>query len=217
MRYRCLVLDHDDTVTDSTAKVHYPAFLEALREMRPGVTMDLHAYFMFNFEPGFLEYCTETLRMTEEELARETVIWDRYMQTHIPDVFPGMKRVIERQLREGGYVCVISHSLAHNIRRDYRTAGLPEPELVFGWEQPPERRKPHPWPLLEVMRRLSLSPSELLMVDDMRPGYEMAKSCGVDFAAAMWAYDEREIREVMRCCGRPFDTPEQLERWLFEE
>ena len=25
MRYKCLVLDHDDTVVDSTASIHYPA------------------------------------------------------------------------------------------------------------------------------------------------------------------------------------------------
>ena len=37
MRYKCLVLDHDDTVVDSTASIHYPAFLEALKILRPGV------------------------------------------------------------------------------------------------------------------------------------------------------------------------------------
>ena len=34
MRYQCLVLDHDDTVVDSTASVHYPAFMETLRRLR---------------------------------------------------------------------------------------------------------------------------------------------------------------------------------------
>ena len=32
MKYKCLVLDHDDTVVDSTASIHYPAFLEAAEE-----------------------------------------------------------------------------------------------------------------------------------------------------------------------------------------
>ena len=30
LRYSCLVLDHDDTVVDSIATVHYPSFLETL-------------------------------------------------------------------------------------------------------------------------------------------------------------------------------------------
>ena len=30
LRKRCLILDHDDTVVDSTAHVHYPAFLAGM-------------------------------------------------------------------------------------------------------------------------------------------------------------------------------------------
>ena len=69
---------------------------------------------------------------------------------------------------------------------------------VFGWEQPPERRKPNPWPLEEIMRRLGLAPEELLMIDDLKPGFDMAHSCGVDFAAAGWAYDVPQIEDFMR-------------------
>jgi hypothetical protein len=35
LTYRCILIDHDDTAVDSTALVHYPAHLEALRELRP--------------------------------------------------------------------------------------------------------------------------------------------------------------------------------------
>ena len=52
MRYKCLVLDHDDTVVNSTATIHYPAFLEALKLLRPGVTISLDDYFRENFDPG---------------------------------------------------------------------------------------------------------------------------------------------------------------------
>ena len=58
MRYKCLVLDHDDTVVDSTASIHYPAFLEALKVLRPGCeTISLEDYFRENFDPGFIELC----------------------------------------------------------------------------------------------------------------------------------------------------------------
>ena len=36
------------------------------------------------------------------------------------------------------------------------------------------------------------------MIDDLKPGYDMAKSCGVDFAAAGWANDIPEIESFMR-------------------
>ena len=41
LKYKCLVLDHDDTVMDSTRLIHHPAFLVYLREVRPGFTISL--------------------------------------------------------------------------------------------------------------------------------------------------------------------------------
>lgn len=36
MTYPCLVLDHDDTVVNSTATVHYPCFAEYTAKFSPG-------------------------------------------------------------------------------------------------------------------------------------------------------------------------------------
>ena len=216
MKYKCLVLDHDDTVMDSTTHVHHPAFLVSLAELRPGVTISLEDYFRVNFDPGFLEYCGETLHFTEAEYARELEMWKEYVRDHVPDVFPGMARIIRRQKELGGLVCVISHSFDFNIRRDYAANGLPEPDAVYGWELPRHLRKPDPWALNQVMERFGLRPDEILMVDDLKPGYDMAKAVGVPFAAACWAYDVPEIRAFMRRnCGLCFTDPAELEAHLF--
>ncbi len=217
MRYRCLVLDHDDTVMDSTRSIHHPAFLDALARMRPGVTISLEDYFRVNFDPGFLEYCEQTLRFTPEELDREYEIWQGWVRRIVPEPFHGIARLVRRHVASGGLLCVVSHSVAENILRDYEANGLPRPSLVFGWEQPRERRKPNPWPLLEIARRLSLEPREMLMVDDLKPGLVMAEAAGVDFAAALWAHRIPEIHSEMRgACRYAFDSPRQLESWLFE-
>ena len=216
LRYRCLVLDHDDTVTDSTAHIHYPAFLDEMEQMRPGVWMSLQDYFRINFDPGFLPYMTVVLHFTDEELKQEYDIWQSWVQRIVPTVYPGMADIIRRQKAEGGYVCVVSHSVDFNIRRDYRENGLPEPDLVFGWEQPNDRRKPNPWPLLEIQRQLHLKPEEMLMVDDLKPGYDMAQAAGIPFAAACWAYDVPEIKAFMAQYSKLcFDTPEELGKYLF--
>ena len=217
LRYPCLVLDHDDTVTDSTAHIHYPAFLDEMKQMRPGGWMSLEDYFRINFDPGFLPYMTDVLRFTDDELKQEYEIWQSWVRRIVPDVYPGMAKIIRRQKAEGGYVCVVSHSVDINIRRDYRENGLPEPDIVYGWEQPKERRKPSPWPLQEIMRRLSLKPEQLLMVDDLKPGFDMAQAAHVPFAAACWAYDVPEIKAFMaRFSEHCFDTPEELEKFLFD-
>jgi len=35
MRYRLLLLDHDDTTVASTETIHYPAHIESIRSIRP--------------------------------------------------------------------------------------------------------------------------------------------------------------------------------------
>ena len=38
----------------------------------------------------------------------------------------------------------------------------------------------------------------VVVVDDLKPGLEMAHACGVDFAACFWSYDIPVIRSFMR-------------------
>ncbi len=199
MKYKCLVLDHDDTVVSSTKEIHYPAFLEALRIMRPGAkTISSDDYFRYNFDPGFIEFMERDYDFTEEEFKAEEEIWKNYVSTRIPSVYPGMKEIIERQKAEGGYVCVVSHSFNFNILRDYKANSLPEPDMVFGWEVPREERKPSPVSLQKIAQKFGLQPSDILVVDDAKPGYDMARAFGADFAAAGWCHDVPEIRDFMK-------------------
>ena len=219
MRYQCLVLDHDDTVVDSTASVHYPAFMETLRRLRPGKweSLTLEEYFLYNFEPGFVEFCRDILGFTAEEDAEQGRAWEHYVAGHVPKAYPGMKEFLWRCREAGIRLCVVSHSLKENILRDWRENGLPDPEFVYGWDSAPEKRKPSSWPLKEIMRRTGLSPDALLMVDDLKPGKQMADACGVDFAAAGWAYDVPEIEGFMRKnCDFYFKTVQDLGQFLEE-
>ena len=212
MRYRCLVLDHDDTVTDSTAHLHYPAFLAAMDALRPGFSVTLEEYFRLNYHPGFVPFCRDVLGFTEEEFRQEYIIWQSFVNRRIPEVYPGMARIIRRQKAEGGLLCVVSHSVDQAIRRDYAAASLPEPDLIYGWERPPEERKPSVFPLRDIMNRLGLKQEEMLMVDDLKPGADMARECGVPFAAALWAHQIPEIHaDMKKSCPVWFSSPEELE------
>ena len=215
MRYRCLVFDHDDTVVNSTATIHHPCFEEFLRTYYPGKSCSLEHYFLKNFAPGFLSMCREEYGMSEEELQIEGQFWQAYVRSRIPTAYEGIREIMERHKAAGGLLCVVSHSFEDNIRRDYRANGLPEPDAVFGWGQPEERRKPHPWPLEEIMRLYGLRPEELLMIDDLKPGYDMAQRCGVDFAAVGWANDIPQIEAFMRQnCRFYFKTVAELAKFL---
>jgi phosphoglycolate phosphatase/pyrophosphatase PpaX len=55
------------------------------------------------------------------------------------------------------------------------------------------------------------------MLDDLKPGYDMARACGVPFAAAGWANDIPEIEGFMRHnCDLYFKTVEAFGRYLFD-
>ena len=215
MRYKCLVFDHDDTVVNSTATIHHPSFLSYLEQYRPGMSCSLEKYFLRNFEPGFIPMCREDYDMTDADLDIEVRFWQEYVEEHIPAAYGGIREIMLRQKAEGGLICVASHSLEKNIRRDYAANDLPQPDLVFGWDLPMEQRKPNPFALEEIMRIYGLKPEELLMIDDLKPGYDMAVRCGVDFAAAGWANDIEEIECFMRQNSRYyFKTVEELDKFL---
>ncbi len=215
MKYRCLVFDHDDTVVNSTATIHHPCFEAYLREFFPGRSCSLEEYFLKNFHPGFIPMCREEYGLSDADLEIEYRYWQDYVRSRIPQAYPGLRELMERHKAAGGLLTVISHSTAWNIRRDYEANALPEPDLVFGWEQPPERRKPNPWPLEEILRRFALEPSEVLMIDDLKPGYDMARAVGVDFAAVGWANDIPQIESFMRQnCRLYFKTVPELAAFL---
>ena len=189
LKYRCLIVDHDDTVVNSTATVHYPCFVQYCAEYFPNYTCTLEHYFLKNFDPGVVAFFGKEVGMTQEQM-----------------------------MHEGGILCVISHSYRDNILRDYRENNLPEPDMIFGWECPPDKRKPNSWPLEQIMETYHLQPEEMLVLDDLKPGYDMARKVHVPFAAAGWANDIPEIESFMRNnCDLYFKRITELNQWLFSE
>ena len=198
MRCKCLVMDHDDTTVNSTATIHFPSFCAYLQLVRPQAHYTLEEYFRKNFDPGILPLFTGELGFNDEELEGEFRFWQDWLRTRVPKAYPGIREILERHRAAGGIIAVVSHSMRGSIERDYRENDLPEPDIIFGWEQPPEQRKPNPWPLERIMERFALRPEELLVVDDLKPGHDMARAAGVPFAAAGWANDIPEIEQFMR-------------------
>ena len=111
MRYQCLVLDHDDTVVNSTASINYPAFVQTLRTLRPDVHMTLDDFFSYSFEPGFGVLCSDILHFSDSEMDFQYRTWLERARTHVPDTFPGMRELLQRYHAAGGHICVVSHSV----------------------------------------------------------------------------------------------------------
>lgn len=218
MKYKCLVLDHDDTIVSSTAEIHFPCFLEYLELTRPHLLSewDVDTYFIKNFHPGITSILRDELGMDDEEMDIEVKYWADYVENHIPRAYEGIGEIMSDFRREGGIIAVNSHSLLKYIERDFKANGLPSPDVIYAWDLPEEQRKPSPYTMFELMRRYNLSPRDILVVDDLKPGYDMARGAGVDFAAAGWAYSISEIENFMRKnCDYYLKSVEDLRRILF--
>ena len=202
---------------NSSASIHYPSFIEYLKLRRPHLADNytLEEYFLKNFHPGITSLLVDEVGLSPEELKEEEEFWSDYVKGHIPVAYDGMREIISDFKARGGIVAVDSHSYRRYIERDYAHNSLPTPDVIYGWDIPKEHRKPSPHTVLELMKRYSLKPSEVLVVDDLKPGYDMARGAGVDFAAAGWAYDVPEIREFMKKnCDYYFETVAALADFL---
>ena len=108
--------------------------------------------------------------------------------------------------------------MKENIIRDYKSNHLPMPDLVFGWEQPAQHRKPSPWPLEKIKEEFQLSSRDMVMIDDLKPGKIMAELVGVDFIGAGWAHEIEPIRHYMQeACLYYCKNVNELKKILFED
>ena len=217
MRYKCVILDHDDTVAESSRAIHHPAHREVMRLMRPELRpLDFDEWMLKNFEPGVMEYLQGELGMDTAEIQVEHGIWRSFSARQDAPFFDGVVELLE-EFAIHGSIAVVSHSEVDVIERNYAFAsqGRVKPDLIYGWDFDPKRRKPSPWPVHEILRRLGLSEEEVIVVDDLKPGVEMAREAGVAIAGAGWAYDIPRIRSYMRAmCDFYFDTVAALHSHL---
>jgi phosphoglycolate phosphatase/pyrophosphatase PpaX len=218
LKYPCLVLDHDDTVVQTEKTIGYPYFCYILDQFRPGQTIDFSDYVHDCHNYGFAEMCRRRWQFTPQELKAEYEGWMDYVMTHIPEIFPGIDRIIRRQKEEGGLICVVSHSSTRNITRDYRHHFGMLPDAIYGWELPPHQRKPNPWPLEDIMSRFALKPEDILVIDDMKLACLMAAPLGVKVCYAGWSGMgiQSLSYEMYHLCAFGFDTTDEMYRFLFE-
>lgn len=219
LKYKCLILDHDDTAVNSTAEIHYPAHLEVLKILRPDTRpISLDEWFLKNFNPGIMEYLIEELKFTEQEIQIEYEIWREFTSKKIPHFYPGFIDALREYRTKGGIVAVVSHSEKDIIERDYRSGSRDYeflPDIIYGWDYDERKRKPSPFPVQRILKACHLKPSQALIVDDLKPGVVMARGSGVPVAAAGWGHCIAEIRDYMKKhCLTYFEKVEDFHHFI---
>ena len=197
LKYKCLVLDHDDTVVQTTKDIHFPSFKRTINELKPNLNITEKEFLINCFDPGFFEYM-DNLGFTKDEMEYQLKSWLDYVENVIPVAYDGIKDIIIKQKNEGGLVAVISHSYSEIIKRDYIANFGIMPDMIYGGEEPPEKRKPSIYPLEDLCNKFNLNKKDLIFIDDLKPGMQMAKNFGVDFICAGWSHTISEISDYMK-------------------
>ena len=215
MRYKCLILDHDDTAVNSTPQIHYPAHIEVMKRLRPGLKpVSLSGWIKKNFHPGIMDFFQKELKFSKQELEEEYRIWRRHTTKSRPSFFPGFVEALRAYQNGGGKISVVSHSEREIIAEQYKRVNF-APDFIYGWTYDDTQRKPSPWAVQQTMDQLGFGPKDLLSVDDLKPGVIMARNAGIAAAAAGWGHRIEEIEIYMRRhCDVYFDCVEDFRRYI---
>lgn len=217
LRYKCLILDHDDTITNSAVETNYPNMLDSLAILRPGEEkkLTLEEFLLGTFH-GYQTWVQQRYGYTAAELEWQYPFWKEAVMKKRPSFVAGMADFLARFRRAGGVICVATHSYRVMIETDFRKNCGFLPDYLNCWDDPVEHRKPFVFPVEEAMRRFGVEKRDILVVDDMLPGCQMANAAGVDFAAAFWCHNLAPLREYMNTHAQyQLKTVAQLEALVF--
>ena len=218
LKYPCLVLDHDDTVVQTEKAIGYPYFRDYIARIRPGNDLSYEEYVRDCNNMIFADMCRTRWQFTEDELQEEYLGWKEYSWKNIPTLCPGIDRVIRKHKELGGIICVSSLSTNKIIQRDFLHHLGFLPDAIYDYDLPTGKKKPAIYALEDIMEKFKLRPTELLMIDDMKLGWKMAKDAGVPTAFAGWSKAEFPslTKEMAELCDHTFYSTDQLYSFLFE-
>ena len=218
LKYKCLIIDHDDTAVKSSPEIHYPCFVKTIETFRPGeYILTLQEFMNVCFYPNLETYYKNELGFTKEELELEYEMWRKYVAERVPHFYEGIEEILTDLKAAGGVFAVSSQSHKAVIERDYAARTSVAPDFIYGCEIGLGNCKPSPFTVIDVCEKAGLSPSDVLIVDDLKTGLEMARRSGAHFAAAGWSHFVPEIRRYMKENAEFYlRTTDELKALIFE-
>ncbi|ELP85671.1 hypothetical protein EIN_409900 [Entamoeba invadens IP1] len=216
------MLDHDDTSVDSTPHIHYPCYLQFMKNHPHDAILSYNEWFKMLWHEGLFNYYRKELKMTEDQVKEAVDDSRQYGLTHeSAKFFPGFIPLLKAFKARGGILVVVSFSSAENINKHYneQTKGEILPDFVYDWKHDaPEQCKPFPYPVFDVMKRYNLKKEDILVVDDMLPGLTMARKAGVKCAGAVYGKGHEVLQtELSEASDYLCASVEDLQRLVITE
>lgn len=183
MKFKCLVLDYDNTLVATVPELQYPALKYAYEANGFSGCPDLKDYLAIDFEVGIREYIKTDHPDVWEKMTNDFI--NHIFSSRSPP-YEGLKDILFKFAQAGGELFVASNSDVAIIESFWHYNGLPEISGIFGWNMGREYRKPNSKSLEDILKITKFEKKNVLVLDDRESGVEMAKSLGIRSAVAGW-------------------------------
>lgn len=102
----------------------------------------------------------------------------------------------EFQKKAVSKIGIVSNKPEYQVRRILKALGVEESHLVeiFGGDRF-EHKKPHPFPLQEMMTLAGVEPEETVMIGDSKADVHAAVAAGTHFVGVLFGYNSKEALE----------------------
>ena len=222
LKYKCIVIDHDDTAFDSTPVVHYPAYLrfcetDIMKAKEGYEVLTLQGWYRMLWDWVFEEYLSKGMKLTKEEERIEYQMWREYTTQCHPKPFPGFIEMLKEYKEKGGIIVVCSHSHAEDVKRHYEEYDFVVDDIFGGVRGHPELCKPFTYPIDTIKQKYGLKNDDICVIDDLSPGFQMAKNAGVDAIGVLYGEGHELIeKDIKEMCKYIFHSVKELHDFLLQ-
>lgn len=182
MKYKAIIFDIDGTLIDNEKQV-----ICSLQKLLETITPKKYSYEDLLFVLGIPgEKVLSILGIENREQALERWYEIHHSYSYMEQIFPGIREMLEELKNTGVRLGIVTSRIRNECDKfleqyqftDYFEASTCSGETLHS--------KPAPDPLLAVLDKMQVSPSEALYVGDSIYDMECAASAGVDNALALW-------------------------------
>ncbi|MBS3987782.1 MAG: HAD family hydrolase [Erysipelothrix sp.] len=217
LRKKCLILDHDDTIINSQESIHYPLFVEVLKQLRPNIKpIDFERFIELSNEHGFVKMCRLLYHYTPQEIQYEYEYWRQRSSTIQAPSFNGLKEVLTQFVDTGGKIIVYTMNAKQNVIDDYERLFNLTPDVIIAHDSFYKLKKPYRLSLLKALDDLKLNVTECVFIDDTPMLLELKDRLNMDFIAANWAKSAQPLWKD-NTHETVLSDPLQLIPYLFDE
>ncbi|ELP90417.1 hypothetical protein EIN_016360 [Entamoeba invadens IP1] len=202
LKYKCIVLDQDDTTVDSTPSVHYKSyqlFMSKYRKDSPIFTLE--EWYKILWDVNTTQFFNDVLCLSNDEKKEIYQEWINCYTNSRIEMFPGILDFLKEYRSLGGIIIVCTHGQATVIKDFYEkyTNGAFLPDDIYGFDPThPELCKPYPYPIECVLQKYRLTKQDIVVVDDLSHGLLMAKNAGVDSIGALYGKGHQLVADRIK-------------------